>query len=387
MSSETAAPDPTRGPTRAPSPSSPPGAGALPVDSGDPAELGALIARVVSGIDLTGAEAEAAFQRVMAGAASPVQMAALLVGLRAKGHAPSEVAGGVRALRAAMVPVSAPVDGGRPPLIDTCGTGGGGVTTFNISTAAALVAAGAGVRVAKHGNRSFTSRSGSADVLEALGVEIQLTPDAMARVLEEAGIVFMFAPLLHPAMRHVGPVRRELGIPTIMNVLGPLTNPAGVRRQVVGVSDPGLVPLLVDALAALGHEHALVVHGEAGLDEVSALGPTAVAELVGGEVRHYRVTPEELGLERTMPEEIAGGTPEENARIIEELLRGRRGGGARTVTLMNAAAALRVAGVVEDLAEGVERAARAVDSGAALARLEALREASGRYAGSDPTGG
>ncbi len=385
-SDHTPAPGPAPGPAPAageapsPTPSTPsPGPGAA-------AGLGALIARVVSGVDLSETEAEAAFRAVMSGEATPVQMAALLAALRTKGHAPSEVAGGVRALRAAMIPVSAPTGGDHPPLVDTCGTGGGGVTTFNISTAAALVAAGAGVRVAKHGNRSFTSRSGSADVLEALGVGIQLTPEAMARILDEAGIVFMFAPLLHPAMRHVGPVRRELGIPTIMNVLGPLTNPAGVRRQVVGVSDPGLVPLLVEALAALGHEHALVVHGEAGLDEVSALGPTAVAELVGGEVRHARVTPEELGLERTTPDEIAGGTPEENARIIEEVLGGTRGGGARTVTLMNAAAALLVAGVASDLVEGVERAAHSVDSGAARARLEALREASARYgaAGSAP---
>jgi anthranilate phosphoribosyltransferase len=352
-------------------------------------DLKDLIASVAGGGDLTEAESEAAFGHLMSGTASPVQIAALRVGLRAKGHTAAEVAGGVRALRAAMIPVDAArrgpdadPDADLAPLVDTCGTGGGAVTTFNISTAAALVAAGAGARVAKHGNRSFTSKSGSADVLEALGVEIQLSPDAMAAVLAEAGVVFMFAPLLHPAMRHVGPVRRELGIPTIMNLLGPLTNPAGVRRQVVGVSDPELVPLLVDALLALGHEQAMVVHGFPGMDEMSPLGPTRVAELVGGRVLHHEVTPELLGLVPASADEISGGTPGQNAERIEAVLSGKDRGGARTVTLMNAAAALRVAGLVEDLPGGVVRAAEALDSGAALDRLERLRSATRRYGAS-----
>lgn len=369
------------------------------------ADLPTLIARITIGRDLTEAEAEAAFDAVMAGTATPVQMAALLVGLRTKGHAPSEVAGGVRALRSAMLPVveasaaalagvqeHAPVDasdhpadhaaGEAAPLVDTCGTGGGDVTTFNISTAAALVAAAAGARVAKHGNRSFTSKSGSADVLEALGVRIQLTPGAMGQVLAEAGIVFMFAPLLHPAMRHVGPVRRELGIPTIMNLLGPLTNPAGVRRQVVGVSDPELLPLVVGALQALGHEHALVVHGAPGMDELSPLGSTRMAELEAGEVRYHEVTPEDLGLPRAAAAEIAGGLPDENAKRILDVLEGKDRGGARTAILMNAAAALRVAGLVPDLAAGVTRAAEALDSGSARDRLRRLRAASERYGAS-----
>lgn len=364
-------------------------------------DLSTLIARITTGQDLTEAEAEAAFDAVMAGAATPVQMAALLVGLRTKGHAPAEVAGGVRALRSAMLPVvdapahaevDAPAHDGvdapahaaeePAPLVDTCGTGGGTVTTFNISTAAALVAAAAGARVAKHGNRSFTSKSGSADVLEALGVRIQLTPEAMGQVLAEAGIVFMFAPLLHPAMRHVGPVRRELGIPTIMNLLGPLTNPAGVRRQVVGVSDPELLPLVVGALQALGHAHALVVHGAPGIDELSPLGPTRIAELEAGDIRYHEVTPEELGLPQATAEEIAGGYPDENARRILEVLEGDDRGGARTATLMNAAAALRVADLVPDLAAGVIRAAEALDSGAALDRLQRLRVATERYGAS-----
>jgi anthranilate phosphoribosyltransferase len=334
------------------------------------------IAKVSSGQDLTVEEAETAFQRIMSGEVGHAQMAALLIGLRTKGHAPSEVAGGVRALRAAVIPVEGPGD---PPAVDTCGTGGGAVTTFNISTAAALVAAAAGVPVAKHGNRSFTSRSGSADVLEALGVEIQLSPRAMSRVLAEAGIVFMFAPLLHPAMRHVAPVRREMGVPTIMNLLGPLTNPAGVRRQVVGVSDPELRPLLGEALLTLGHERALVVHGAPGMDEVSPLGPTDVTELVDGALRSYRIDPLGLGLPLARQEEIAGGTPTENAERILAVLEGRDRGGGRTVILLNAAAALVVGGKAAEIREGVERAGELLDSGAARERLRLLGEASRRY--------
>ncbi|TVP55590.1 MAG: anthranilate phosphoribosyltransferase [Gemmatimonadales bacterium] len=339
-------------------------------------DLTSLIARVTDGHPLTVGEAESAFGTIMAGDATPVQIAAFLAGLRARGHHSDEIAGGVRALRAAMVEVAADPEG--RPLIDTCGTGGGSVTTFNISTAAALVVAAGGVRVAKHGNRSFTSKSGSADVLEALGVRIEMTPDAMARVLAEVGIVFMFAPLLHPAMRHVGPVRRELRIPTIMNLLGPLTNPAGVRRQVVGVSSPELLPLISRALQTLGHERALVVYGEGGLDEVSPLGPTRVVELKGGELVDYRIDPESVGLDSGTPDEIAGGEPGDNARVIRGVLEGGVRGGARTVVLLNAAAGLLVADEVGDFAEGVERAAHAVDSGAALDRLEALIEASDR---------
>ncbi len=342
-------------------------------------ELGALIARATESHDLSVDEAEAAFSEIMSGRASPVEIAALLVTLRTKGHAASEIAGGVRALRSEMVRVKAPhgVD-----LVDTCGTGGGSVTTFNISTAAALVAAGAGISVAKHGNRSFTSKSGSADVLEALGVEIQLSPEAMAQVLDRTGIVFMFAPLLHPAMRHVAPVRKELGIPTIMNLLGPLTNPAGARRQVVGVADPAILSLIAYALQALEHERAVVVHGSPGMDEVSPLGATQVAELREGEIHEYEVSPEDLGVTPCTAEEVAGGSPETNARLIEDVLSGRERGGARSAVLVNAAAALYVGEVTETLAQGVGRAAEVLDTGAAHRTLEALRRESAEAASS-----
>lgn len=274
-----------------------------------------------------------------------------------------------------MIPVGSADPG---LLVDTAGTGGGSVTTFNISTAAALVAAGAGVRMAKHGNRSFSSRSGSADVLEALGVTIQLGPERMSEVLDEVGIVFMFAPLLHPAMRHVGPIRRGLGVPTVMNLLGPLTNPAGARRQVVGVSDPALMELVVGGLRALDHAHALVVHGEPGMDELSPSGASRVLELRGGEVSERTVTPESLGLRSGPLDELAGGEPDDNARIIRGVLGTQIGGAARTAVLMNAGAAIHVSGQVGGLEAGVERAAESIDSGAALEALEALIEATGR---------
>ena len=328
-----------------------------------------LLAKVVAGEDLAADEAAAAFGHVVSGDASPIGTGALLAALQTKGLAPSEVAGGVRALRGAMIPVEAE---DRGALVDTCGTGGGEVSTFNISTAAALVVAAGGVRVAKHGNRSFTSKCGSADMLEALGVAVELTPAGMARVLAEAGIVFMFAPLLHPAMRHVVPVRRALGITTIMNLLGPLTNPAGARRQVVGVADPAFVELVVRALAELGHERAVVVHGEPGLDELSPCGATRVAELRGGEVSIWRVTPAELGLEAVAPEALAGGEPEENAEVVRAVVAGEERDAARAAVLVNAAAAYYVAGRVESLAEGVVAAGRAIDSGEAARVLERL---------------
>lgn len=338
----------------------------------DPFDLRRLLRRVTEGEDLGVDEARGAFRSFMRGEVSPVLMAAFLVGLRTKGVVPSEVAGGVMALAEAVIPVSSSAP---DALVDTAGTGGGALTTFNISTAAALVAAGAGVRLAKHGNRSFTSRSGSADVLEALGVRIELTPERMAEVLDEVGIVFMFAPLLHPAMRHVGPVRRELGVPTIMNLLGPLTNPAGARRQVVGVSDPELVPLVVHALQELGHLRALVVHGHPGIDELSPLGPTQVAELRDGRVERYSVEPADFGLSLHGPEGLAGGEPEDNARRILDVLEGLDRGSARAAVIMNAAAAIYLSDQVGTLKAAAAAAEDALDSGAAVETLEALRRA------------
>ncbi len=353
MSTETKQPDPETGPS-----------------------LKELIARVALRDRLTADDAFAAFNEVMGGRASQIQVAALLMGLRTRGETAEEVAGGVRALRAAMVAVEADDP---DALVDTCGTGGGGLTTFNISTAAAILAAGAGVRIAKHGNRSFTSRCGSADVLEALGVSIELKPEAMAEVLDEAGIVFMFAPRLHPAMRHVASIRREFGMPTIMNLLGPLTNPAGARRQVVGVTDPALIDLVAGALKELGHHHALVVHGAPGMDEISPLGPTQVAELAHGEIRRYVLEPETFGWEPGDPGELAGGDPEHNARVILEVCRGERTGAARAAVLLNAGAAILVAGKAESLSGGIDAARDALDAGAALEALDRLRTATGRH--------
>jgi len=336
-----------------------------------PKELAVFLEAVANGRSLTADEAQSAFDLFMDGSASEIQMAGLLMGLQAKGVASSEVAGGVRALRRAMLPVSyAEPD----RLVDTAGTGGGSVTTFNISTAAAFVVAGAGAPVAKHGNRSFTSRSGSADVLEALGVRIDLTAEQMASVLAEVGIVFMFAPLLHPAMRHVGPVRRGLGVRTMMNVLGPLTNPAGARRQVVGVADPQLLDLLPGALAELGHLRALVVHGAPGIDEVSPLGPTRVAEVRDGVVEQYTLELGDLGMQPVDPAGLAGGEPEDNARIIEHVLSGEPGP-ARTAVVLNAAAAILVADLVESWPEAIELAHAAIDEGRARQALDALRRA------------
>ncbi len=325
---------------------------------------------IVSGEVLSAGQAEDAFDLIMSGQMSDIQVAALLTGLQVRGVAASELAGGVRALRKAMIPVQVSADG---PLVDTCGTGGGKVTTFNISTAAAIVAAGAGTPIAKHGNRSFTSRSGSADVLEALGVDIELTPDEMSSQFTRAGIVFMFAPLLHPAMRHVGPVRRSLGIRTIMNLLGPLTNPAGATRQVVGVADPELVPLISGALLELGHSRAMVVHGEPGMDELSPLGHSHVVELRNGKLSKYIVDPQSLKLPSSSPGELGGGEPHENAALVEKVLKGEERGGARSAVVLNAGAAIYLGDLSEDLEAGVRLAEQSIDTGQALAALNRLR--------------
>jgi anthranilate phosphoribosyltransferase len=335
--------------------------------------LASLIGRIASRAHLSMEDAEAAFVEVMEGRATPVQVSALLVALRVKGEQPSEIAGGVRALRRAMIPVVAPADW---ILVDTCGTGGGAVTTFNISTAAALLAAGAGVRIAKHGNRSFSSRCGSADVLEALGIRIELKPDQMSAVLARAGIVFMFAPLLHPAMKHVAPVRRELAMPTVMNLLGPLANPAGARRQIVGVSHPALLELIAGGLKELGHERALVVHGEPGLDELSPLGVSTVIELKNGELERYEIDPAQWGIEPGTPDDLAGFEPAENAAVIRRILSGDGPRTARHAVTLNAGAAIYLAGLASSLRDGFEQAEKALDAAKGIEALEALVSAS-----------
>lgn len=312
------------------------------------------------------------FGAVMRGDASPAQIAALLVGLRVKGETAEEIAGAARALRDAMVRVEAH----GTHLVDTCGTGGGTVSTFNISTAAAFVAAGAGAVVAKHGNRSFTSKCGSADVLEALGVRISLDAVDAARVLHEACVTFLFAPNFHPAMKHAAPVRRELGVPSVMNLLGPLANPAGVRRQVVGVADPDRAPLMAAALGRLGVEHALVVHGRVGMDEVAPQGITDVWEVKGGTVTAWELDPADYGLAIADLGELSGGEPSANAARIERLLEdGREDRAGLAALLLNAGAAIYAAGLAPSYGEGVTRARAIVEAGAGREALERLRRA------------
>jgi anthranilate phosphoribosyltransferase len=271
-----------------------------------------------------------------------------------------------------MTPLATPDPGA---LVDTCGTGGGTVGTFNISTAAALLAAGAGVRIAKHGNRSFTSKSGSADVLEALGVAIDVPVARMREVLDDAGIVFMFAPTMHPAMKHVGPVRRELGLQTVMNLIGPLANPASAGRQVMGVADPARLELIAGALSALGTVHSLVLHGAPGMDEVSPLGPTKVIELKGSKTERWTIDPEALGYRGVRADELAGGEPAENAALIERVLMGKGPSGAEAAVVLNAAAALYVGGAAATMPEAVDAAKAALRAGKGWDALGKLRSA------------
>ncbi|OLC10217.1 MAG: anthranilate phosphoribosyltransferase [Gemmatimonadetes bacterium 13_1_40CM_66_11] len=304
--------------------------------------------------------------------ATPAQIGGLLMGLRAKGETADELAGAVRALRDAMVRV----DATHEHLVDTCGTGGGTVPTFNISTVAAFVAAGAGAAVPKHGNRSFTSRCGSADVLEALGLRIILDAPTASRVLNEARVVFLFAPNFHPAMKHVGAIRRELGTPTLMNLVGPLANPASVRRQVVGVADPDRAAIVAEALVRLGAEHALVVHGRVGMDEISPHGVTDVWEVKDGAVRTWQIDPERFRLGITDVAELQGGEPAANAERLERILgNGSADPSGLAAVLLNAGAAIYVAGIAGSLAEGIGRAREVVASGAARAALDRLRKA------------
>jgi len=312
------------------------------------------------------------FGVVMSGEATPAQIGGLLMGLRTKGETADELAGAARALRSAMVRVTA----AHNHLVDTCGTGGGSVPTFNISTVAALVAAGAGAVVPKHGNRSFTSRCGSADVLEALGIRIVLDAPSATRVLNEARVVFLFAPNFHPAMKHVGVVRRELGTPSLMNLVGPLANPAGVRRQVIGVAERDRAAIVAEALVRLGAEHALVVHGRVGMDEISPQGVTDVWEVKDGAVRSWEIDPERFRLGIKDVAELQGGEPAANAERLERILGNDTADpSGLAAVLLNAGAAIYVAGIAGSLAEGIGRAREVVASGAARAALDRLRKA------------
>ncbi|MDA8064842.1 MAG: anthranilate phosphoribosyltransferase [Thermaerobacter sp.] len=327
------------------------------------------IAKTVVGLNLTRQEAAAAMNEIMDGQATPAQIAGFLTALRVKGETVEEITGCAEAMRAHAVRVETH----RHPLVDTCGTGGDGAGTFNVSTAAALAVAGAGVAVAKHGNRAASSRCGSADVLEALGVRVDLPPERMGQCIDEVGIGFLFAPLLHTSMKHAAGPRKELGIRTIFNLLGPLTNPAGADRQLVGVFAPEYTEPLAQVLRALGSRRVLVVHGAGGLDEISVVGSSQFSELKDGEVSTYQFAPDQVGMRLYRVEDLAGGTPEENAAHVQGVLDGERGA-RRDITLLNAAAALWMSGAVNDLEEGLSFAAESLDSGAARRKLEQLRE-------------
>ncbi|HLE08988.1 MAG TPA: anthranilate phosphoribosyltransferase [Thermodesulfobacteriota bacterium] len=325
------------------------------------------IRKAVAGTDLTEEEMVHTMNEVMTGAASPAQIASFITALRLKGETVDEITGAARVMREKVTTISAK----DPRVVDTCGTGGDESLTFNISTAAAFVVAGGGITVAKHGNKSVSSRSGSADVLKALGVNIEAEVSIVEECLREAGIGFLFAPLLHGAMKYAAPVRREIGIRTIFNILGPLTNPAGAKYQVIGVYDPALTDIMAKVLFNLGSEHAFIVRGEDGLDEITLTGETRVTELKEGSIKTYHIKPEDFGFERCRPEDLRGGEPSDNAGIIMDILNGEKGP-KREVVLLNAAAGIVAGGKGSTLKEGVAVARGSVDSGEALGKLKKL---------------
>ncbi len=329
------------------------------------------IAKVAAGTALSFAEAREAFEIIMSGEATPSQIGGFLIALRVRGETVDEISGAVDTMRAKMLPVAAPEN-----AIDIVGTGGDASGTYNVSTCAAFIVAGCGVPVAKHGNRALSSRSGAADSLAALGVNIEIGPDRIAACIAEAGVGFMFAPNHHAAMRHVGPTRVELGTRTIFNLLGPLSNPAGVKRQLVGVFSPQWVEPLAQVLKQLGSESVWVVHGD-GLDEMTTTGTTTVAALEDGKIRTFELTPEDAGLPRADPAQLKGGDGAQNAKALRAVLEGEKNA-YRDIALLNAAGALVVAGKAADLKQGVALAAESIDSGRALATLEKLVEVSNR---------
>ncbi len=329
-------------------------------------DLKAIIGKVATGATLTRDEAANAFDRMMSGEATPSQLGGILMAMRVRGETVDEITGAVTAMRAKMLPVKAPAD-----AVDIVGTGGDGSGSVNVSTCASFIVAGAGVPVAKHGNRALSSKSGAADCLAALGVKIDLTPDQVSRCVRDTGIGFMFAPAHHPAMKNVGPTRVELGTRTIFNLLGPLSNPAGVKRQMVGVFSRQWVQPLAQVLKNLGADSVWVVHGSDGLDEITLTGPTFVSALEGGTIRSFEVTPEEAGLPRANGDALKGGDADANAAALSGVLEGKPGA-YRDVALLNAAATLVVAGRAKDLKEGVTIGAKSLDSGAAAERLARL---------------
>ncbi len=324
-----------------------------------------ILGKLAGGKDISRDEAREAMSEVMGGTATPAQISALIVSLRMKGETVEEMTGLVEAIKSAAVPVPVEADG----LVDVVGTGGDRSGTFNISTTAAIIAAGAGARVAKHGNRSASSKCGSADVLEGLGVRIDLPVEANLSLLADTGFAFFFAPLYHPSFRHAGPVRRELGIPTVFNFLGPLANPAGVRRQAVGVSDPRMAERVVGVLSSLGSEYSFVFSGDGGVDEVTTSGPTVIYRLKDGEITHAEFTPEDFGVDRAELSELQGGGVEENVAILRAVIDGKAGP-HRDAAVINAAPALVVSGLAPGFVEAVDLARRTIDSGAAAALLD-----------------
>ena len=327
---------------------------------------------VVSGQSLSMEDASLVMREIMEGEATPAQLGAFLTALALKGETTQEIAGMAKVMREMALQVK--VDG---ELIDTVGTGGDGKNTFNISTATAFVAAGAGLKVAKHGNRAASGSCGSADVLEALGVQIELSPEAVAQCVNEVGVGFMFAPAFHPAMRYAGPVRREIGIRTVFNILGPLTNPAGAQTQLLGVAFPELGGIMAEVLGFLGSHHAMIVHGHGGLDEISLSGDTSVWEVRGGEVEEWTLHVEDTGLPETPIEAIRGGTKEENAATMRRVFQGEQGP-VRDMVLLNSAGVLMVGDKAESIRKGVEMSAGIIDSGAALAKLDQMIEVTQR---------
>ena len=324
-----------------------------------------VIHRIAARRDLSKQESYETMNEIMSGNATEAQIAAFLMGLRLKGETVAEIAGCAKSMREKAIPIRT----WHKSVIDTCGTGGDGSGTFNISTCAAIIAGAAGAVVAKHGNRAVSSQAGSADVLRELGVNLEITPEKTSEILDRIGIAFLFAPQLHGAMKFAVPVRRDMGIRTIFNVLGPLTNPAGAQRQVVGVFDAALTEVLAEVLLDLGSEHALVVHGDGGLDELSTLGSSYVSELRDGQVKSYSVRAEDLGIRKASPADLRGGDSKRNAEIINGILNGRKGP-ARDIAVLNAGAAVFVSGIAVDLRDGITKATRAIDNGSASAKLE-----------------